>query len=183
VHAAQGRPQAGTSLIEQIMVLAVVATLAGLALPPLARLLHGQRLQSAQLDYIAALRYARGAAVMGNTRILLCPSADGRRCGDPAAWRQGWLIARDHDRDGQPDGAPLRAHRLDGRLAVLGTAGRSRVRFLPDGSAGGSNLSLVLCERGDPARALRVVVANSGRVRGDAATPDEAAACAALPSS
>jgi type IV fimbrial biogenesis protein FimT len=179
VHASQGRSQAGISLVEQIMVIALVAVLAGLAWPPLGHLVRSQRLRGAQFAYVAALRYARSAAVEEDTRMLFCPSADGRRCGGHDDWAHGWLLARDRDRDGHPDGAPLRVGRMAPHLSILGTAGRDQVRFLPDGSALGSNLSLLFCPPGGRGHVLLVVVANSGRIRGARATPAEAAACVA----
>lgn len=179
MHVSQGRAQAGISLVEQIIVIAVVAVLAGLAGPSLGRLVRSQRLQGAQFAYIAALRYARGAAVEEETRMLFCPSADGRHCGDHGDWARGWLLARDRDRDGHPDGAPLRVGRMAPHLSILGTVGRDQVRFLPDGSALGSNLSLLFCPHDSRGRALRVVVSNAGRIRGARATSAEAAACVA----
>lgn len=171
--------QAGISLIEQVMVIAVIAVLACVAVPSMRKLVHGHRLQSTQFTYIATLRYARSMAIEENSRILFCPSADGRHCKDAADWTQGWLIARDRNHDGQPDGSPLRTGRVPQRLTVLGTAGRKHVRFLPDGTALGSNLSLLFCTADDSRQALRVVVSNAGRVRGAAATPEQAAACMA----
>ena len=173
------RIQAGISLVEQVMVVAIVAVLACIAVPSLGNLMQGHRLRATQFTYLATLRYARNMAVEENSRILFCPSTDGRHCKDAADWTRGWLIARDHDRDGQPDGPPLRTGRVPRQLTVQGTAGRKQVRFLPDGTALGSNLSLLFCIRGDERQALRVVVSNAGRVRGATATPEQAAACAA----
>lgn len=173
------REQAGISLIEQVMVIAVVAVLACIAVPSLGKLVHGHQLQATQFSYLATLRYARSAAIEENSRILFCPSADGQHCKDAADWTRGWLVARDRDHDGQPDGPPLRTGRVPRRLTVLGTAGRKHVRFLPDGTALGSNLSLLFCTPGDDRQTLRVVVSNAGRVRGAPATPEQSAACAA----
>lgn len=179
VRISRQRTQTGISLIEQVMVVAVVAVLACVAMPSLGKLVQGHQLQATQFTYLATLRYARNTAITHNSRILFCPSVDGRHCRDTADWTQGWLIARDRDRDGQPDGPPLRTGRVPRRLTVLGTAGRKHVRFLPDGTALGSNLSLLFCSSGDDRQALRVVVSNAGRVRGAAATPEQSAACAA----
>lgn len=180
MHGSHGPAQAGFSLVEQVMVVALVAVLAGLALPPLGRLMADRRLQAAQFSYLAALRYARIAAIERNTPVLFCPSADGLGCGSHDDWARGWLLAVDRDRDGQPDAAPLRAGRVDRHTTVTGTAGRERVRFLPDGSAGGSNLSLLICTQGDRRRALRVVIANTGRIRGATASAGQAATCLAM---
>lgn len=179
MHVPQGCRQAGVTLIEQIMVLALVAVLVGIACPPMGRFVRRQELRSAQFDYIAALRYARSAAVEQNVRILFCPSVDGHHCSDYTGWSHGWLIARDRNRDGRPDGTPLRVGTVAKHVIVQGSAGRRRVHFRPDGMALGSNLSLLFCTRGDRDQAFMVVVSNSGRVRGTVAPPAKARSCKA----
>jgi len=52
------------------------------------------------------------------------------------------------------------------------------VRFHPDGSASGTNLTLLFCSPASNENALSVVMSNSGRVRGAPATADQAASCA-----
>lgn len=173
------RRQRGVTLIEQVMAIAIMATLAGAALPSMRRLLGRGQLQTAQTDFIGALNHTRAAAVTGRRAAVFCPSQDGQHCLDDERWDHGWLLAADGDHDNQPDGPPLYANgSYADRLTIRSSAGRRRVRFQPDGSAGGSNLTFVFCHRGKTEEALSVVVANSGRVRGANATTEQAAACA-----
>lgn len=177
MHGCPRTMQAGLSLIDQVMAVAMLTTLTGMALPSLDGLLQRHRLQGAQTEYIAALQYARSVAVGEGVRTIVCPSRDGRRCDKGTDWGGGWLVARDGD--GQPDGAPLRSGRhVDAGLTVLGPASRPRVRFQPSGSAAGSDLSLLFCRRGVRERALVVVVSNPGRIRGTPADAAQATACA-----
>lgn len=170
--------QCGTTLIEQIMVLAIVAVLAGIAAPPLRHLLARNQLQVAQTDFIAALHHAREVAVMSGQRSLFCPSSDGSHCADQTRWDNGWLLAHDQDNDHQPDHAPLYSGQgYAGKVTIHSTTGRHYVRFDPDGSASGSNISLLFCQPGKAAGALKVFVSNAGRVRGAPATRQEAAQC------
>lgn len=176
---ARGRRQYGATLIEQIFAVAVMATLVGVAAPSLGSMVDRSRLQVAQTDLISALQYARGTAAMRGARTVFCPSADGRRCSDDGRWGAGWLVAIDRNHDNQPDGAPLRVGGGYAQLIIQGSAGRRRVAFQNDGSAGGSNLTLLLCGHNRSQKPLSVVVSNAGRIRGAPATAAQAAACAA----
>jgi type IV fimbrial biogenesis protein FimT len=159
------------------MVVAVLAILAGLASPSLASLVRRGRVQSAQMDFLQALGYARGEAIMQRTRVVFCPTQDQRRCSASSRWQSGWLVGVDRNRDNQPDAAPLRVGAAHAQLSIQSSEARQHVAFLPDGSAGGSNLTLIFCSRGHAREPLGVVVSNSGRVRGSRPTAAQAAAC------
>ena len=173
--------QCGFSLIEQIMVLVVVATLTSLAAPSLRNLLGSNQLRVAQTDFIAALQHARETAVTSGRRTLFCPTVDGSRCSGDIRWDSGWLLGHDSDGDDQPDHGALTTGRgYAGKLIIRSSAGRHVVRFRPDGSAGGSNLTLLFCQTAATGPALSVVVANSGRIRGAPASAQQIASCTQL---
>lgn len=172
--------QRGTTLIEQVMVIAIVAVLAGIAMPSMRQLMSRNRLQMAQTDFIAALKHTRETAVISGKRTVFCPSTDGSHCSNETHWGNGWLLGHDGDNDHQPDDGPLYTGAGYGNLVVTGSAGRHYVRFQPDGSASGSNLTLTFCRPGEADHALSVLVANSGRVRGAPANAQKAAECAQL---
>ncbi|MGH8157925.1 MAG: GspH/FimT family pseudopilin [Rhodanobacter sp.] len=182
IHEGSGSParQSGVTLIEQIMVLAIIAVLTGIAAPPLRQLLSRNQLQVAQTDFIAALQHTRGTAITSGKRTLFCPSSDGRRCSNETRWDGGWLIGHDADRDNQPDNGPLRTGRGYDKINILGDSGRPLVRFQSDGSAGGNPNTWRFCRQGQPAQALIVVVSNSGRIRGAPASASQAADCAQM---
>lgn len=172
--------QYGITLIEQIMVLAITATLVSVAVPSLHKMLSRNRLQVAQTDFMAALHHARANAANTGLRTVFCPSRDSLSCSDEDRWDSGWLIGRDGDHDDQPDHRPLYTNGgYRDRVHVVSSRGRHIVRFRADGSARGSNLTLVFCQPHKSAKALSVVVSNSGRVRGATASAKQAAACAA----
>jgi type IV fimbrial biogenesis protein FimT len=179
--ATRGRLQRGTTLIEQIMVLAIIGALTGMAVPSMRALLSHNQLQVAQTDFIAALRHTRAAAVYSGKRSLFCPTQDGNSCISGTRWDHGWLLAHDIDGDNQPDNGPLYTGQgYNGKLIISSTPGRHMVRFHADGSASGSNITLLFCQPSSADHALSVVVSNSGRVRGAPASARQIAHCAQM---
>ncbi|MEI7036263.1 GspH/FimT family pseudopilin [Fulvimonas yonginensis] len=169
----------GVTLVEQVATVLILATLTCVAAPSLAGLVRRNRTQAAQMDMMEALGYARGEAVLRRTRVLFCPTRDRLRCSNSNRWESGWLVGIDRNRDNQPDGPPLRVGEGYTQLVIRSSRARRHVTFLPDGSAGGSNLTLILCPPGRAQTALGVVVANSGRPRGSRPTARQAVDCAA----
>jgi type IV fimbrial biogenesis protein FimT len=180
-HVPTARLQHGLSLIEQIMVLAIVGVLTSLAVPSLGSLLNSQQVRTAQNDFINGLMNARETAVTSGRRTLFCPTRDGSLCSSEMRWDSGWLLGHDGDGNQQPDRGALQVGKsYAGKVTILSSAGRRSVRFSPDGSAGGSNLTLLFCTHEARVAALSVVVSNAGRIRGAPATPAQAQQCAQL---
>lgn len=152
----------GLTLIELMIALAVLVTLATVAVPAMSNLILDQRVSSAANHMMTHLRFARGAALKYQTFVSACPSPDLSSCSGNR-WDSGWIVFLDPDRSGQPDSTDdiLRVVQADERL-LLHSGGRYRVRFRPNGSAYGTNLTIRVCA-GDNARA--VIVSNPGRVR------------------
>lgn len=84
-HAARG-----FSLIELLVTIAIVAILAGLALPSIADTITRNRIASAANDFIAGLNYARTEALRRNGPAGVCPSASGVAC--DGAWTDKWIV-------------------------------------------------------------------------------------------
>lgn len=173
------RKHAGFTLIELLMTLAVGSILVAIAAPSMHGVVTKSKLSTANNSIIGALHFARHHAVEFGARTVLCPSSDGQRCNDSQHWENGWLIATDRNGDNQPDAAPAVVNMpLAQGTVILSSVGRTHVRYQADGSAPGSNLSLIVCQRGEPSQALRIVVSNSGRVRKARASDEQAQACA-----
>lgn len=170
---------AGFTLVEQVVVVTVLAVLLGMAIPAMGGLLARHELASAQMELAATLQHARALAVSSRRRVLLCPSRDGQQCTDDTHWESGWALGRYRSSNAdQLDGLPTLVHAGYRRLTMVSTAGRKRVRFQPDGTTGGSNISFTLCRAGTAAGALSITVSNMGRVSGSNATADQARSCA-----
>lgn len=171
--------QRGVTLIEQLMVLTIIGVLLGIAVPSLHQLMARSELQAAQTDFIAALQHARASAVTSGRRVVFCPSVDAASCAATTHWEHGWVLGVDGDHDNQPDGVPqYTAGARGAHLVIRSSAGRQLVRFQPDGTAGGSNLTLTFCHTDAAAPALNVIISNSGRVRGASASAAQSQACA-----
>jgi type IV fimbrial biogenesis protein FimT len=173
------RHQGGFTLFEQILAGMITITLACMAAPAMAHLLSRSRLQAAQLDLVSALHHTRALAATTGRRTMLCPTRDGQRCVSDQHWEGGWLIG--HYRTGQSDllhGKPLLTGPRHEQVTILSTAGRPRVRFQSDGSAGGSTVTFTLCLRGRADGALSVAVSNSGRIRNAEVKPENVRDCA-----
>ena len=80
----------GFTIIELMIVLAMVAALTVLAAPGLQNMLANQRLSSAASDFMTAAMQARGTALKNNQRVIVQPTA-----GSGGAWADGYRIFTD----------------------------------------------------------------------------------------
>ncbi|MGH8146874.1 MAG: GspH/FimT family pseudopilin [Rhodanobacteraceae bacterium] len=171
----------GFTLVELLIVLAIAGMLAMIGAPAMGSLLKRTETGSAEAAVAGILRHARSAAVMHNTRVLVCPSSDGLHCQTGYDWQHGLLVANDADHDGQPDPGKQALAVLTAMppgIRITTSAGREHIVFHPDGNAAGSNARFTICHAGETT-AKSVVVANSGRVRAAAPDPQRMQQCLA----
>ena len=160
--------QSGFTVVEIAIATSVLLILAGIGLPSFQEAIRGFRLTSALTAYSADFAFARAGAIGQSRKVVACPSVDGRRCSLDGDWSRGWMVFVDANGDIAPDNAEsvLQTHGpLPAGVAARSTAGRPFLRYLPDGTSAGSNLTLRLCQQ-DQMRAS-VVVNNAGRIRVD----------------
>lgn len=161
------RGQRGLTLIELLMVLALLGLLTGLALPAFSALRERSRLAAIQNELLASLALARSEAIRSRRPVLVCPGdGEATGCRDDGLWHAGWMSFVDEDGNHRYDPGGDRLLEVHGPvqgLQLVSTAGRPRVRYTADGLSTGSNLSLRVCRRGEAVSA--VVLNNSGRAR------------------
>lgn len=169
---ASGRIGTGFSLVEALTVLAITAILLLIGVPSYAGLVESQRASSAMHLLTAHMASARITAITYRIPTVVCPSDRAGGCRRDGDWSQGWLMFFDADGNRQPDSRQdiLRDENapIHPSLRIVSSAGRSQLRYLPDGRSAGSNISVRLC-REDKLLA-QVIVNNSGRIRSETAS-------------
>lgn len=162
------RTNHGFTLIELMLAVAVLSVLLSLGVPTMQDFAQRQRMVAAANDLVGHINVARIHAVTKREVTLLCPSEDGWRCAGHNRWDVGWIVFRDPDRNGEPDSADdlLRVGNPFDGLHV-DSAGRTMIRYQPDGTAGGTNLTIKLCDPQRPDQSRAVIVSNPGRPRVD----------------
>lgn len=168
----QGRIRAGFSLVEALTILAITAISLLIGVPSYAGLVESQRTSSAMHLLTAHMASARLTAITYRIPTVVCPSDRAGGCRRDGDWSQGWLMFFDADGNRQPDSRQdiLRDENapIHPSLRIVSSAGRTQLRYLPDGRSAGSNLSVRLC-REDKLLA-RVIVNNTGRIRSETAS-------------
>lgn len=162
---------AGFTLIELMVVLAVLAVTLGVALPTFATLIRDTRLGTATSDLHAAIFFTRSEAIKRGRRVTVCTSAGGEHCAPGVGWHAGWIIFEDGNDNGLRDpGEPLlRVGRsVSPGVNMTGNAPvRSHVSYVASGSTRAVSGALQMgtitaCADG---HARRIVINAAGRPR------------------
>lgn len=170
-----GSQSTGVSLIELMMVLAIVAILASLAVPGFTNSRSRIELRGNTSALETNLAWARSEAVKRNRDLVLCPDG-GELCADSTDWSNGWIgfVDMNRDRKRQLDEPVLLQQAPIDKLSISSSTGRKRVRFTPNGMAMGSNLTITLCHENRAIEGTQVIVSIIGRIR---SRPAAQAAC------
>lgn len=98
LQSSKERHEAGFTLIELMVGVALIGILATIAAPSFTRQIESNRQRAASAQLQQAIRLANSQALATSRPVVLCASDDGEACGD--SWSEGWLLFVDRDRDG-----------------------------------------------------------------------------------
>jgi type IV fimbrial biogenesis protein FimT len=130
VRVTQRRPPRGFTLIEMLVVMAIIAIFASFAIPSFRGLIASASVSNAVNAFVADTRYARGEAMRRGKSVTICRSANSAAItpacssGDGAAvggWMEGWMVFVDEDGDGAFDGGTDTVVRVQEPFTGLGS--------------------------------------------------------------
>jgi type IV fimbrial biogenesis protein FimT len=155
----------GYSLLELMIVLALVSIVFSIAIPSMRTFTQNDRLTTNINVMVGHLAYARSEAVKRSQQVSVCVSNNQTSC-TGGSWEEGWLIYIDADADNAFTAGEeiLRVQQaLDGNNAVTTTLG-TQVTYDYRGFTNTTGTMLLCDDRsGDFGKTL--TVSNTGRVR------------------
>lgn len=148
----------GVTLVELTIVLALVAIIAGYAVPTFVGLLLDSRRTAAVVSTLHAISLARQLAAIRGETIRLCGSQDARQCSGRTDWSKGLLVT--DASDSLYRSLPLPA---PGRSSAV-RSNRSDVAF-EGGSGFATPATVTICDRRGSSAARAIIISRSGRPR------------------
>lgn len=172
---ARRTPQGGVTLVELMVVLAVIGIVATLALPNIGTLMDRMGSRALRTELVSLLKQARYEAINAGSQVVVCPLDGSDTCSND--WDGDQIVAfvdldSDRIKDARPSSMTASWEQQLGtienpRSEDLKHIFASRKFFAFDGrgmAAGGSFGSLIYCPDNTGNR-FSVVVSRTGRVR------------------
>jgi type IV fimbrial biogenesis protein FimT len=178
-HGTGRRFSNGFTVLELMITISIAGILLAAGVPSFQNFSNRQQMKAAVASLQNDLMMGRSEAVHLNARIVTCPGNPAQGCTGANEWSAGWIVFTDDnaDRQRQPgESIVRRGYGLD-HMLIRSSAGRTDVRFFPDGSAPGSNGSITFCGLGGPDQARKLVISILGRIRRDTAPDMDTADC------
>jgi type IV fimbrial biogenesis protein FimT len=166
---------AGFTLVELMIVVAVVAILLSLAAPAFSGMVSSVRLSSASNSLFSSLLLARSEAIKRNSRVVLCKSVTGDACTSTDGWEQGWIVFHDVNNNATLDAGETLLSRESALPGLIRLTGNSPVvnyvSYTPMGTTSYTSGAfqagtLTVCiQSAARVEARQIVISSAGRPR------------------
>lgn len=151
--------------------MALAAILLATAVPAFKTYTWNLRLKTAIDALENDLNLARSRAINMNATTVICPVESSPQdgdigCAEISRWHKGWMVFADTNEDRQRQSfEPIlkRSSEIE-LLNITSSLARNTLRFYPNGTAPGSNATLVFCDRRGAGFAGKISLSNSGRI-------------------
>jgi len=160
----------GFTLLELIIIIAILGITMAIAAPGLGDMIANNRLSGAINDFVAAQQFAKAEAASRVNPTTLCQrNDDGTECVIGGDWNVGWIVFSDLDGNATVDPGDtvlLRHEALNDRISFGGTGDvTNSVTYQPTGTSSvESTTVLIVCDdRGFDESAKGILVTISGR--------------------
>lgn len=131
----QATQQKGFTLIELMVVIAIMAILLALAVPNMSKFLAQWRQASAVTAFSGSLRQARSEAIKSSRIVTMCPANTAQNaCTDTTDFTNGWIVYLDVNNDGSlTSGEKILHKEAKPSGATIGSNGPKKFSYLPNG--------------------------------------------------
>lgn len=140
------RRDSGFTLIELMIVVALLGIFAAIAVPGFTQFINNNRTQSANNEVMALLQYARSTAVAQRTTISVCPDDN------------TWTVKE----KGCTTADSLRSMEITSGTSI--NASQDEIAFRHNGVSVAS-ATIVTCRQDDPTSGYTITVASAGSIR------------------
>ena len=97
------RASLGFTLLEALVVVALLAILVAMGAPAMSALRQRHQLQAQAEGFLDSLVLARSEALRRQQRVTLCPRAQTGDCDARGDWQQGWVVFADGNDNALPE--------------------------------------------------------------------------------
>lgn len=157
----------GFTLIELMIVVALVAILAAVGVPSFREFIQNNRLATQANTFLTALKLARSEAVKRGVNVVVCASNDQTQCA--GTWNNGWILFVDGNGDNDRATTPGTTETLirvgAGTIVPLTlTSGGNPIVYQSSGIASAADKLMMCDDRGDD-KARVIMIERSGNTR------------------
>lgn len=153
--------------MELMVTMTVVAILLSTAVPSFKHYRLNLRMKTTMNNLQTDLNLARSNAISHNAHTVICPASGANDCTEEPAWQSGWIVFNDLNGDFKKQQVEplLKRAGASTPLNIKSSRSRTYLRFFPNGTSPGSNISIVFCDKRGAKKAGKITVSNTGRIR------------------